>query len=105
MTLAEQIITIGVCVAATMLTRFLPFLVFSSKRPTPVYIQYLGKALPAAIFAMLVVYCLRNVQFLSGNHGFPELIGIVVTVAIHLWKRNMLLSIFIGTIVYMLIVR
>jgi branched-subunit amino acid transport protein AzlD len=105
MTLAEQIITIGVCAAATMLTRFLPFLVFSSKRPTPVYIQYLGKALPSAIFAMLVVYCLRNVQFLSGSQGIPELVGIVVTVAIHLWKRNMLLSIFAGTIVYMLIVR
>ena len=105
MTLAEQIITIGVCAAATMLTRFLPFLVFSSKRPTPVYIQYLGKALPSAIFAMLVVYCLRNVQFLSGSQGIPELVGIIVTVAIHLWKRNMLLSIFAGTIVYMLIVR
>jgi branched-subunit amino acid transport protein AzlD len=105
MTLTEQIITIGVCVAATMLTRFLPFLIFSSKRPTPAYVQYLGKALPAAIFAMLVVYCLRNVQFLSGSHGIPELIGIVVTVAIHLWKRNMLLSIFAGTVVYMLIVR
>ncbi|MCH3951277.1 MAG: branched-chain amino acid transporter permease [Acidaminococcus sp.] len=105
MTLAEQIITIGVCVAATMLTRFLPFLVFSSKRPTPAYVQYLGKALPSAIFAMLVVYCLRNVQFLSGSHGIPELIGIIVTVAIHLWKRNMLISIFAGTVVYMLIVR
>ncbi|MCH3951619.1 MAG: branched-chain amino acid transporter permease [Acidaminococcus sp.] len=105
MTLTEQIITIGVCAAATMLTRFLPFLIFSSKRPTPVYIQYLGKALPSAIFAMLVVYCLRNVQFLSGSQGIPELVGIVVTVAIHLWKRNMLLSIFAGTIVYMLIVR
>jgi branched-subunit amino acid transport protein AzlD len=105
MTLAEQIITIGVCVAATMLTRFLPFLVFSSKRPTPAYIQYLGKALPSAIFAMLVVYCLRNVQFLSGSHGLPEIIGIAVTVGIHLWKRNMLLSMFAGTVVYMLIVR
>ena len=57
MTLSQQIITIAMCVLGTMLTRFLPFAVFSSKRPTPPYIQYLGKVLPGAIFSMLVVYC------------------------------------------------
>ena len=56
MTLSQQIITIAMCVLGTMLTRFLPFAVFSSKRPTPPYIQYLGKVLPGAIFSMLVVY-------------------------------------------------
>jgi branched-subunit amino acid transport protein AzlD len=105
MTFTQQLLTIGVCVAATMLTRFLPFLVFSSRKPTPPYMQYLGKALPSAIFAMLVVYCLRNVSFLTGNHGLPELLGIAITVALHLWKRNMMISILGGTLVYMICVR
>ena len=105
MTLAQQLITIGLCAAATMLTRFLPFLVFSAKRPTPKYIQYLGHALPGAIFAMLVVYCLKDVSILSGSHGLPELIAIAVTVALHLWKKQLLLSVAAGTICYMLLVQ
>ncbi len=105
MTIPQQIITIAICVAGTMLTRFLPFLVFSSKKPTPKYIQYLGKALPLAVFGMLVVYCLKNVSLLSGSHGVPEAIGIAVTAALHLWKKQMLLSIAGGTIVYMLLVQ
>lgn len=105
MTRTEQIITIAMCVLGTVLTRFLPFAVFSSKRPTPRYIQYLGKVLPGAVFAMLVVYCLRNVSFLQGSHGLPELIAIAVTVGLHLWKRQMLLSIAGGTICYMLLVQ
>lgn len=87
-----------------MATRFLPFIVFSSQKPTPKYIQYLGKALPAAIFGMLVVYCLRNVDFLSGIHGLPELISIGAVTAVHLYKRNMMLSIAAGTVCYMLLV-
>lgn len=105
MTLAEQIITIGICILGTMATRFLPFLIFNEKRPTPKYIQYLGKALPAAIFGMLVVYCLKNVSILTGTHGLPELIAIAVTILIHLWKRQMLLSIACGTICYMVLVQ
>lgn len=88
-----------------MLTRFLPFLIFSSKKPTPKYIQYLGKALPAAIFGMLVVYCLKNVNVLAGSHGLPELIAIAVVVALHLWKRQMLISVAGGTVCYMLLVQ
>lgn len=105
MTLTEQIVTIALCVLGTMATRFLPFLIFSEKRPTPRYIQYLGKALPAAIFGMLVVYCLRSVDVLAGSHGLPELIAIALTVALHLWKRQMLLSIAGGTVCYMLLVQ
>ena len=93
------------CVVGTMLTRFLPFLVFRSKRPTPRYIQYLGRVLPGAIFAMLIIYCLRDVSLLQGSHGLPELIAIAVTVGLHLWKRQMLLSIAGGTICYMLMVQ
>lgn len=105
MTLSQQIITVAMCVAGTMLTRFIPFLVFRSDRPTPQYIQYLGRVLPLAVFAMLVVYCLRNVDVMHGTHGLPELIAIVVTVALHLWRKQMLISIAGGTIVYMLLVQ
>lgn len=105
MTLSQQVITIALCAAGTMLTRFLPFLIFSSKKPTPKYIQYLGKALPAAIFGMLVVYCLKNVNVLAGSHGLPELIAIAVVVALHLWKRQMLISVAGGTVCYMLLVQ
>ena len=105
MTLQQQMITIAMCVVGTMLTRFLPFLVFRPKRPTPRYIQYLGRVLPGAIFAMLIIYCLRDVSLLQGSHGLPELIAIAVTVGLHLWKRQMLLSIAGGTICYMLLVQ
>ena len=92
------------CVLGTMLTRFLPFIVFSGKT-TPKYIQYLGKVLPGAIFAMLVIYCLRNVTFTSGTYGAPELISIALTVGLHLWRRQMLLSIAGGTVCYMLLLQ
>lgn len=105
MTLIQRLITIAICSVGTMLTRFLPFLVFSEDKPTPAYIRYLGKALPAAIFGMLVVYCLKNVSLISGYHGLPEALGIIVTVALHLWKRQMLLSVAGGTVLYMLLVQ
>ena len=105
MTLPQQLVTIALCALATMVTRFLPFLVFGGKKPTPRYIQYLGKALPGAIFAMLVVYCLRNITPLTGSHALPELIAIAVTVGLHLWRRQTLLSIAGGTVVYMLLVQ
>lgn len=105
MTVTEQIITISMCVLATVTTRFLPFLVFSEKRKTPPYIEYLGKVLPLAVFGMLIIYCLKGVSFFSGNHAIPELIGIAVTALLHLWKKQMLLSIAGGTIVYMLLIR
>lgn len=105
MTLPQQIVTISMCVLGTVLTRFLPFIVFNSKRKTPKFIEYLGRVLPGAVFAMLVVYCLRNVSIVQGSHGLPELIAIAVTVALHLWKKQMLVSIAGGTISYMLLVQ
>lgn len=105
MTLLQEIVTIGLCALATVLTRFLPFLIFRADKPAPKYIRYLSKALPAAIFGMLVVYCLKNVSVMTGTHGIPELIAIVSVVVLHLWKRNMLLSIGGGTICYMLLVQ
>lgn len=104
MTILQQVITIGLCVAGTMLTRFLPFLLFKEDRKTPEFVQYIGKFLPPAVFGMLVVYCLKDVDILEGSHGLPELIAILVTGALHIWKRNMLLSIAGGTVCYMLLV-
>ena len=103
--MTQRIVTIALCALATLITRFLPFLVFSPQRPTPKYIQYLGKALPAAIFGMLVIYCLKNVSLFTGSHGLPELLAIVATAAIHLWKRQMLLSVAGGTVFYMILVQ
>ena len=105
MTLTQQIITIGMVVLGTMLTRFLPFLLFPAGKPTPRYIQYLGKVLPSAVFGLLVVYCLKNVSLFSGSHGIPEFISIAVVVVLHLWKRQMLISIAGGTVCYMLLVQ
>ena len=105
MSVTEQIITIAAVVLGTMLTRFLPFLLFPAGKPTPRYVQYLGKALPGAVFGLLVVYCLKNVSLLLGSHGLPELIAILVVAGLHLWKRQMLLSIAGGTICYMLLVQ
>ena len=105
MTVTQRLITIAMCVLATQLTRFLPFLVFPAGKPTPRFIRYLGHALPAAVFGMLLVYCLRNTSILSGSHGLPELFAILIVAGLHLWKRQMLLSIGVGTICYMILVQ
>jgi len=105
MTLTEQILTIGMVILGTALTRFLPFLLFPAGRPTPRYIQYLGKVLPSAVFGLLVVYCLKNVSLFAGSHGIPEFLSIAVVAALHLWKRQMLISIAGGTVCYMLLVQ
>ncbi len=105
MTILQRIITIAMCVLATVITRFLPFLVFSDKKPVPQYIRYLGKALPPAVFGMLIVYCLKDVSVLTGWHALPEAIAIAFTAALHLWRKQMLLSIAGGTVLYMLLVQ
>ncbi|WP_050183739.1 branched-chain amino acid transporter permease [Domibacillus robiginosus] len=105
MSVAQQIITVAMVVLGTMLTRFLPFILFPSGKPTPKYIQYLGKVLPSAVLGLLVIYCFKDVNLLSGSHGVPELIAVAVVAALHFWKRQMLLSMAGGTIVYMLLVQ
>lgn len=105
MTTAQQIITIAMAVLATVLTRFLPFIIFPAGKEAPKFIKYLGKVLPAAVFGFLVVYCLKNVDILSGSHGIPELIAVAVVAVLHLWKRQMLLSILGGTVAYMLLIQ
>lgn len=101
MTTTQQIATIGVMAVGVMLTRFLPFLVFPSAGRTPRFVRFLGRHLASAVFGMLVVYCVKDVPFTTGNHGWPELVGIGTTVALHLWRRNMMLSMAGGTLVYL----
>ena len=98
MSIPQQLVTIGVIVLGTMLTRFLPFFIFPDNRPTPPFVRYLGRVLPAAVFGMRVVYCLKDIRL-------PELIAVFVVIALHLWKRQMLLSIAGGTFVYMCLVQ
>lgn len=105
MTAIQACITIGMCVLGTLLTRFLPFLLFPENRKTPEFIQYLGKVLPYAVIGLLVVYCLKDVNFLKGSRGIPEAIAILFIVIVHRWKKNVLLSIAGGTLLYMLLVQ
>ena len=105
MNLTQQLLTIAVVALGTMLTRILPFLIFPAGKQTPKFIQYLGKALPGAVFGLLVVYCLKHVSFLSGSHGIPEAVAILLVIVLHLWKKQMLLSVAGGTICYMLLVQ
>ncbi|MDO5409798.1 MAG: branched-chain amino acid transporter permease [Lachnospiraceae bacterium] len=105
MNLTQRIITILMVVLGTMATRFLPFLIFGSEKPTPALIQTLGKILPSAALGMLAVYCFKDVSFSTGSHGLPEIISLILIIFIHSWKKNMLLSISAGTICYMLLVQ
>lgn len=105
MTLTQQMIMIGMVILGTMLTRFLPFLIFPAGKPTPNYIRYLGTVLPSAVFGLLVVYCLKNVSLFAGSRGIPELISVSIVIGLHVWKRQMLLSIAGGTLCYMLLVQ
>lgn len=99
------LLSVLVIAAVTAALRFIPFLVFSSEKETPVIITYLGKFLPYSIMAMLVVYCLKSVNILSFPFGLPELIGVVIVTVLHILKRNTLLSIAVGTVCYMLLVQ
>ena len=102
----QFILTIAVCAAATMLTRFLPFLVFGSRGgKVPEVVEYLGHVLPAAIFGMLIIYCLKGVSVFSGSHGIPEAIALLATIALHKWKHQTLLSVAGGTLCYVLLVQ
>ena len=105
MTIMQQVITIGMVVLGTVITRSLPFILFPSGRPTPKYVQYLGRVLPGAVFGMLVIYCLKNVSIFDGSRGIPEAIATVFVIVLHLWKRQMLWSIAGGTFFYMLLVQ
>lgn len=105
MTMPQLLITIAMISLGTIITRFLPFILFPAGRQTPKYVQFLGKVLPPAALGLLVVYCLKDVNFLSGNHGLPEIISMALVTALHFWKKNTLLSIAAGTVCYMVLVQ
>ena len=98
-------LVIGVMALVTALLRFLPFLVFSGRRPMPEVIRYLGSVLPYSVIAMLVVYCLKGVSFADCSNWLPSVISVAAVVILHIWKRNTLLSIIGGTACYMLLIR
>ena len=104
-TFNQRIITIILIIAATLIMRFLPFVAFPENKPTPPFIRYLGKFLPGAVFGLLIIYALKDVTILEGSHGIPELIAITLTAVLHLWKKQMIISISAGTICYMLLVQ
>ncbi|MCR5357054.1 MAG: AzlD domain-containing protein [Lachnospiraceae bacterium] len=97
------VILIAAMAVTTMALRFLPFLIFGNK--TPGYISYLGKVLPQAIIALLVVYCLREVSVITAPYGIPELIAGISVALMQVWKRNAVLSILLGTVIYMILIR
>lgn len=105
MSITEQIIMMAMVVLGTMATRFLPFIVFPHGKETPKYVQYLGKALPGAVFGLLVIYSIKSVSLIAYPHGIPEFIALAFVVVLHLWKRQMLLSIAGGTVLYMVLVQ
>jgi branched-subunit amino acid transport protein AzlD len=96
---------IAVMAAITFLTRALPFLLFDHGESPPKVILYLGRVLPPAVIAMLIVYCLRGISFRALDQWLPALLSSAAVVILHLWKRNNLLSIFGGTALYMLLVQ
>ena len=100
----HSMLIVAVVAAVTILLRFLPFFIFGEKK-TPEFLDYLGKFLQYAIMAMLVVYCLKGVSFLSAGSWIPAAVGVIVVVVLHVWKRNTLLSIVGGTICYMVMVQ
>lgn len=105
MTLNQEIITIAMGVLGVQLCRLLPFWVFPANRPIPEYIRYLGKVLPAAMFGMLVIYCYKNIDLLQGYRGAPDFIAGAVTLALHFWRKNMFLSMAVGTGLYMFLLQ
>ena len=105
MTFGKALAMVLVAAACTFATRVAPFLLFNGKKPIPPIIRYLGETLPPAVIALLVVYCVKSVNWLAAPHGAPELLCIAVTAALHVWKRNNLLSIGVGTVLYMYLVQ
>ncbi|MDF2567482.1 MAG: branched-chain amino acid transport protein AzlD [Oscillospiraceae bacterium] len=104
-TTSQALITILIIAGITFFTRAVPFFLFGKKEIPPAIVIYLGKVLPPAVIALLVVYCLKNVSVFEYPYGLPQLISIIVVVILHVWKRNNLVSIFGGTVLYMILVQ
>lgn len=101
----REILIVIALVAGTVITRFLPFLLFPGTKESPRYIEYLGTTLPYATIGLLVVYCLKDIKLTSFPFALPEILSILLIVLLHNWKKNSLLSIGGGTICYMILVQ
>lgn len=103
--ITQSIIIILVVAACTFLTRLFPFALFGGNKPVPKMVQYIGGVLPRAVIAILIVYCLKGIQLFDSPNGLPEFISVIIVAGLHIWKRNNLLSIGVGTICYMFLVQ
>ena len=101
----HSVVIIILVALTTLATRAIPFIIFPEGKKIPKAVEYLGKVLPSAVIGMLVVYCLKSVNPLSFPFGLPEFISVAVVVVLHLWKRNNLLSIGVGTVLYMVLIQ
>ena len=101
----RSILMVAVIALVTAALRFLPFLILREGTPLPKWLTYLGKVLPHAIMGMLVVYCLKGINLTAAPFGIPELLGCAAVAGLHIWKRNTLLSIGGGTVLYMVLVQ
>lgn len=101
---SQSILIIAVCAVCTFIERALPFVIFR-KGEVPEVVRYLGKVLPMAIMATLVIYCIRGISFAAAASWLPTLIACGITAIIHLWKHNAFLSILGGTAVYMILIQ
>ncbi len=104
-TTPQLIIFFMVVILGTVLTRTIPFLLFPENKEIPKFMKYLADILPYTIIGMLVVYCLKNISFAVKPYALPEVISIVVIILLHIWKKNTLLSIGVGALLYMLLVQ
>lgn len=102
---AHSLGIIGIMAVCTLLTRAVPFVLFGGRKELPRYVEYLGKLLPPAVIPVLVVYCLKGIDLTKPPGGIPELICVGLVAALHLWKRNNLLSIGAGTVCYMFLIQ
>lgn len=105
MTYSRDIIILIIIMFATFFTRVFPFILFGRHQEPPKLIQYIGKILPSAVIAILIVYCLKAVNFAEPSAFLPQFLSVAVVIGLHLWKRNNLLSIGLGTLCYMLLIQ
>lgn len=105
LSITESIVMFGIIALVTISLRSAPFMLFPDNKETPKYIKYLGKILPNTIIAMLVIYCLKDISVFVYPNALPEIIAIISIAILHIWKRNTLLSIGGGTLIYMLLVQ
>jgi branched-subunit amino acid transport protein AzlD len=104
MDITKAAVSVAIMAGITLFTRLFPFL-FYRNRDLPPVLTYIQRYIPPIIMTVLVIYCLHGVDWVGAPHGIPEIVCIVAVAALHLWKRNPLISIFGGTILYMVLIQ